>query len=186
MDFIQDANLLLEISLENKPERLVHSKSVFDNTLSILSGTPDLKKYNDSFKEHCLASALLHDIGYSDKATQFGFHPVDGYLFLKNHGWSKTICTAVLYHSWSKELADMLDNSLLTTFYASQLTEEEKLIIEIISFADMHISPSGEKCTFGSRIQNIGSRFGENSIQFKHISKQEEHLLNLQKKFFFK
>ena len=52
-----------------------------------------------------MAAATLHDVGYSPRIAQTGFHPLDGALHLRSIGLSERLCSLVAHHSEADMLA---------------------------------------------------------------------------------
>lgn len=113
-----------------------------------------------------LRSAELHDIGYSDKIPKpTGFHPLDGYLFLKGKVDIR-IASTVLLHTHAASLV-RYEHSEVYTLFNKELNELKDLpkavdydLINIVSIADMLTDTRGVKVTMLERYQDVVERYG--------------------------
>ncbi|MGH3365270.1 MAG: HD domain-containing protein [Nocardioidaceae bacterium] len=49
--------------------------------------------------EVLVSAAWLHDIGYSPRVSNSGFHPLDGARYLRDLGWARDVLQLVAHHS---------------------------------------------------------------------------------------
>lgn len=161
---VEGAKKALEILLRNYPERVSHSKKVAELAKEIASK----RKFSQDEIEMVFIAALLHDIGYSDDFKFADFHPVDGYYYLMANGWSRVYQYVALFHTFSKELAEMSRKDLSTMYKDKVLTEEELEILDIVTEADFMVNGNGNIVSKEERLQDIILRYGENSLLTKH------------------
>ncbi len=103
-----------------------------------------------------VASAWLHDVGYSPEVKSTGFHPLDGAMFLRRLGMADRLCGLVANHSGAKyeaELRGLADE--LAAF-----PDESSLARDGLWFCDMTTSPAGEPVNFDDRLAEIRQRYG--------------------------
>ncbi|WP_320171415.1 HAD-IIB family hydrolase [Maridesulfovibrio sp.] len=108
-------------------------------------------------------AALFHDIGYSEKLSRTGFHPLDGAVYLAHCDAPEDIVEAVLWHSSTpvdieykpeiKEIYDRLPRPDL-----------RGPVHSAVRYCDFRTSPVGEPFSFGQRIVELEGRFGLGSI----------------------
>ena len=103
-----------------------------------------------------IAAAWLHDIGYSPRLVQTGFHPVDGALFLDGLGADSRIVSLVAHHSAAYAEAELRG---LTSHYL-QWADSEGPATDVLWFADMTTSFTGEPVQFDGRVLDIRRRWG--------------------------
>lgn len=116
------------------------------------------------YSQHATIAALLHDIGYSEEVNFTGFHPVDGYRFLRAKGYVKDILDVVLHHSLARE--DYLHNHStkeLEDYKEIILSDRAQKILEIVSYADWHTDGQGNRVSVDGRYADILDRHGHNS-----------------------
>jgi hypothetical protein len=122
-----------------------------------------------NFDRHkVLKIAELHDVGYADCAVGTGFHPLDGYLFVKG-AVSAEIALGVLLHSDSVELVRYLDSSVIATFEQeyrealSKVKEVKKALkfVDVVSLCDMLTDSTGKSVTLAERYDDIATRYGD-------------------------
>lgn len=122
-------------------------------------------------KQDCLDSALLHDIGYSEKVNKTGFHPYDGYVFCMENRLSPAVAKAVLLHSGA--MSEMLFKNLgLESVYLpaiQSLTEQELFVLELTTFCDIHVTLNGCFVSLEDRIKDMSARYEPNSPVMKHV-----------------
>jgi putative nucleotidyltransferase with HDIG domain len=99
---IDAASELVARVLEENPERLHHSAAVAARSRE-LAITVALSEVDT-----LVAAAWLHDIGYSSRTRETGFHPLDGAQYLRRGGWPEGVCALVAHHSGSRFVARVL------------------------------------------------------------------------------
>lgn len=101
-----------------------------------------------------VAAATLHDIGYSPRIAQTGFHPLDGALHLRSLGMSQRLCSLVAHHSE----ADMLAVVQGVLDLEHQFPRERSLLSDALVYADMHSAPDGRMIRAEHRLADIARR----------------------------
>jgi hypothetical protein len=136
------------IGVTNKVERILRS---------IMRDT------SKEFESMCVQATLLHDIGYSPSINIENYHPIDGYVYLRDRGWASEVCRAVLEHSFAKDQLHYLQPDLTHYYKLKPCSKYEQSIIEILSYADLHTSNVGGEVSIKERYENIRYRYGETS-----------------------
>jgi hypothetical protein len=169
--WIAKAVELVDFSLENLPQRRAHVMGVGEKAKAVSS-----LYGNDG--PILVASAYLHDIGYSRMAIETGFHPLDGATYLSYLGFPKRICALVAHHSCAKIEASLrgLEVDL------SKWPDEESDIRDALWWADMTTSPDGNSIDFNDRLREIRSRYGEEHVVALFINKAEPELRQIVKR----
>ena len=101
-----------------------------------------------------VAAATLHDVGYSPRIAQTGFHPLDGALYLRSIGLSERLCSLVAHHSE----ADMLAAQYGVLDLDERFPRERSLLADALVYADMHSAPDGRKIRAEHRLADIARR----------------------------
>lgn len=160
---LEGAQEVLEHFMGDDGNRLNHCKRVVMNMKRLLEYT----KLDYATRQKMLMVSTLHDIGYSEIVRISGYHPYDGYLYLRENGWDIGLCNLVLLHSFSRELAQGEYPELYHIFMNAERETDSKLIA-LISLADFTSSSTGEKCTLEERVEDIEARYGYESAVTKH------------------
>lgn len=101
-----------------------------------------------------VAAATLHDIGYSARVVQTGFHSLDGALFLRAEGYPERLVRLVAHHSWAVVTAPQNGVHDLEL----QFRREDSLLADALVYSDMHSAPSGEFIEPEARLADIARR----------------------------
>lgn len=109
--------------------------------------------------EVLIAAAWLHDIGYSEKLSDSGFHPLDGALYLRERGWPRTVCALVAHHSGSRFVARVigLDDRL------SEFEFVEDVVSDALTVADNTAGLNGMTMSLEDRLRDKSKRHGPGS-----------------------
>ena len=150
------------------PRRWAHSQGVAECAVELAPLLTD--------RAHVLAaSAILHDIGYSSRARVTGFHPLDGARYLRDvGGFDDVVTRLVAHHSMAIIEADLrgLSEELVREFPVPG----DALLTDALIFCDMTTTPDGARTTSSSRIEEIASRYGADSIVGRFIGLAEPHI----------
>jgi hypothetical protein len=101
-----------------------------------------------------VAAATLHDVGYSPRIAQTGFHPLDGALYLRSIGLSERLCSLVAHHSEADMLAVQQGLLDLDRWFP----RERSLLADALVYADMHSAPDGQMIRAEHRLADIARR----------------------------
>ena len=138
---------------KNLPERWHHSLGVATRAKELAGTVPP---------GDCgllVAAAWLHDIGYTPRLKLTGFHPLDGGLYLREHGWDEAICVLVAHHSGARFVpVERGFTQLLDTFSFT-----ESPLTDALTYADQTVGPGGKRMTITYRINEAISRHGPDS-----------------------
>ena len=93
----------------------------------------------------------MHDLGYAAELARFGFHPLDGAVYLEEQGASTAVVALVAHHSGAATEADI--RGLRSELDAFPLPFESDL--ETITLLDMSIGPTGRWVTPAERLDEI-------------------------------
>lgn len=100
-------------------------------------------------------AALVHDIGYLEDLRITGFHPWDGYHYLKNRGFPE-LASLIVGHSCSPEEAQLLK--------LPAIDPSSHLAAKLLTYWDMQVKQGGEVVSYDERLADIIARYGEKSI----------------------
>ena len=160
------ARKLLEVPL---PRRWAHVQGVAAQARSlatILGDDADLLE----------AAAWLHDIGYSPKLADTGFHPLDGARYLRDVQYADpALCNLVANHSCAIIEAEErgLADALSREFPAPTPTLNDAL-----AYCDMTTTPTGDVVAVHDRISEIKERYGPHNVVTRFIRKAEPCLVS--------
>jgi HD superfamily phosphodiesterase len=107
----------------------------------------------DEGAAHC--AGLVHDIGYLAQARETGFHPLDGYRFLREHG-AESLARCIVGHSSSPEEARLRGLSLPDG--------TEDIAAKLVTYWDMRVKQGGEIVSYAERLEDILRRHGRESV----------------------
>ena len=102
-------------------------------------------------------SALLHDIGYAPSLRRFGYHPLDGALFLEEAGEHPWVVEGVLRHSQADRKTDRFEGVSAEYERRSTLSEAGWLV-RAVTVADWRAAGVGGRVSFARRFQDIAER----------------------------
>jgi putative nucleotidyltransferase with HDIG domain len=108
-----------------------------------------------SEREHLIAAAWLHDIGYSPDIGSTGLHPLDGARYLRDEGWPERVVRLVAHHSGAR--FEAAERGL--TEELSEFPFEDSPLLDALALADLTTGPAGERLTYDRRISEILSRY---------------------------
>ncbi|WP_090066330.1 HD domain-containing protein [Lentzea flaviverrucosa] len=114
----------------------------------------------DDERSLLIAAALLHDIGYSPKIANSGFHPLDGALFLKSIGAPRRLCALVAHHSCAHQEAELRGMSA----ELAEWSDEGTSLRDALWWADMTTTPDGVSTNVHDRIEEIQERYGPEHV----------------------
>ena len=126
---------------------------------AVANAAGELAQQLDQDDGHALiASAYLHDIGYSQDLTDSGFHPLDGAQHLRALGHER-LASLVAHHTGAKHEAELrgLQDEL------AAFDDERSNVSAALAFCDLTTGPSGESVTPEERLLDVEARYGESS-----------------------
>lgn len=106
-------------------------------------------------------AALLHDIGYAPTLRRFGYHSLDGALFLEEQGEHPWIVEGVLRHSWAGRKAG-LDPDVSASYARRPPLSEADWLVRAVTVADWRAAGVGGRVSFARRFQDIATRNPDN------------------------
>ncbi|MCC3775358.1 HD domain-containing protein [Streptomyces sp. UNOB3_S3] len=168
MDLIVWAHDLADSLLaEPLPRRWVHSCGVQERARSIAPILGDDARLLE-------AAAVLHDIGYSPRLVDTGFHPLDGARFLRSveHA-DERIVRLVAHHSCALLEADERG---LRDELAAEFELEEPHLVDALLFCDMTTTPDGAPTNPTDRVAEIVGRYGPDSVVGRFIRRAEPEI----------
>ncbi|MGY1742993.1 MULTISPECIES: HD domain-containing protein [unclassified Blastococcus] len=109
-----------------------------------------------------LAAAWLHDIGYAPALLRTGFHPLDGALYLRRHGWPPLVVALVAQHSEARSVAALRDLSGPLAEVTGDVAVPGPLA-DALTFADQTAGPDGRTVSVEERLADTLRRHGPDS-----------------------
>lgn len=114
-----------------------------------------------------VCAAWLHDVGYAPDLVRTGMHQLDGARYLRDVAHvDDLICRLVAHHSCAsiearnRDLAEQLSDEFLPV---------DGLIADVLTYADMTISPDGEPVQVEARLAEILARYGAGDLVAESI-----------------
>jgi hypothetical protein len=107
-----------------------------------------------------VAAAWLHDVGYSDIASDTGFHPLDGARYLERHGWPPRINALVAHHSGARFVAAAWGLRAALSAYPREQTP----LADALTYADQTVGPNGQRISVDQRMAEMLDRHGRHSL----------------------
>ncbi len=151
---------------DDLPRRWAHSKGVASKarTLAGILG-PDAELLE--------SAAVLHDVGYSPRIVDTGFHPLDGARFLRAENVDERVVRLVAHHSCA--LLEAEERGLRQELEVEFPLEEPHLVDALI-YCDMTTTPDGTPTTTPDRVAEIVGRYGPASIVGRFIRRAEPQI----------
>ncbi|MEU4782237.1 HD domain-containing protein [Micromonospora sp. NPDC023633] len=159
------ARELLEIPL---PRRWSHVQAVAAKADRISAAVP----VED--RTVLVASAWLHDVGYSPGLVDTGFHSLDGGRWLRRERFDERIAALVAHHScaWLEAEERGLGEVL-----AAEFPREETAVTDALCFSDMTTGPDGQNLEVLERLAEIRSRYGPEHLVTRFIGRAEPEMV---------
>src|SRR6478609_5946443 len=146
-------NLAKTLLCKDSAERWLHTQGVANRAAQLAVTVPVADRPT------LIAAAWLHDIGYAPDIQETGFHPLDGALYLRRHGWAERLVALVAHHSGSRFVAEARGlGPLMTEFHF-----EDSPVSDALTYADQTIGPHGRRMTMPYRIAEAITRHGPDS-----------------------
>ena len=160
--------LARSILADDLPRRWAHSQGVGDRALEVGPVVAPTRADTALLAQ----AAILHDIGYSQAATETGFHALDGARYLRSLGVHDLVVNLVAHHSCAAVEAHErgLDKAL------AEFAMEPPALTDGLIFCDMTVSPDGLPVSVDDRIAEILTRYGSDSVVGQFITRAEPEL----------
>ena len=164
--------------------RVLNDQRRSAHILGVVSEAEKLAPYFTEVGEELIQTALLHDIGYADKARKTGFHPLDSGIFAANHSYGEQVLKGVLFHTGAKGEAELVDKEI-GKFYeelSKELDQKDHLLIDLITYCDTQTSPYGIPTSIEGRVWEILKRYGRDHPVYKNITNQSDYFFSVRDK----
>lgn len=165
-ELIEASRELVGHMLERDPKRLRHSAAVADRAQAYAATVARSEAHS------LIAAAWLHDIGYSVRLRDTGFHPLDGALYLRREGWPEPVCTLVAHHSGSRFVARVL--GLDDRLGAFKFVEDP--LSDALTVADNTAGPDGAIVTVDERLRDKQTRHGPESPNARANPERDDYI----------
>ena len=165
-DLVDAGRRLAGLLLEAIPERLRHVTGVAARAEALAPSVPN------STADTLVAAAWLHDVGYASPLRDTKFHPLDGAVYLRKHGWPDLVCCLVAHQSGSRFIARIrgLDERL------GQFAFVEDPISDALTAADNTTSPDGPAVMVDERLREKAIRHGSASPSARANPERDEYI----------
>jgi predicted hydrolase (HD superfamily) len=149
MAIVEHATNLAEQLIGRLGRRWDHVQSVAARARELALAVPANQR------DTLIASAWLHDIGYSPRIGHTQFHPLDGARYLREQGWPTQVVYLVAHHSGARfEAAERGMSEELSEFPFA-----DDPVLDALVTADLTTGPGGERLTYDERIAEILKRY---------------------------
>jgi HD domain len=118
-----------------------------------------------------VAAAYLHDIGYAPEFEVHGFHPIDGALWLRQHGMDR-LAGLVAHHSAARFEAEAHGLTGVLAAFA----DERSAVSDALAYCDLKTGPRGELVTVAERLGEIERRYGPDSLVARALNDASDTL----------
>jgi hypothetical protein len=122
-------------------------------------------------REHLVAAAHLHDVGYAPGLQVTGLHQLDGAMYLRSLGHER-LAGLVAHHSEARF-------ELGLRGYTSALDEylrETSSVSAALIYCDLTTGPTGVSMTLDERLADIYERYGPDSLVVQALQQATPHL----------
>lgn len=167
VDLAIRARALAERRLVDVPRRWSHVQGVAATASEV---APVL---DPPHADEIIAAAWLHDVGYASDLAVTGFHPVDGASFARDAGMPDLVVRLIAFHTGAEIEARQRD--LLAEL--KEFTPPPSEILDVVTFADMTTSPTGEPIAAADRVAEILTRYEPNTPVYDAVSASAPELL---------
>jgi hypothetical protein len=165
------AQELAKSLLAELPRRLRHTLAVA-NTCADLA---DQARVSARTRAIAVGAAYVHDIGYASALKRTGFHPLDGAVYLRDHGWPLT-ARLVARHSQARLQAARRGRSL------AEFPHVRGIAQDLLDYADATTGPDGQRMTIDERLAEIATRHGGDSPAGAVIGERHRLLVATQRR----
>src|SRR5262249_54317049 len=140
---------LAEVLLEDVDDRWSHVRGVARRATEISAVVPAADR------PYLIASAYLHDIGYSPALTRFGLHQLDGAAYLRALGHDR-LARLVAHHSEARFEIEVRGAGHILAEYEP----DDQGLHDALTCCDLTTSATGMPTTTADRIAEIEARYG--------------------------
>ena len=154
-------------TLTELPRRQAHVAGVARAAAEVVG------KHAFAEQDEIIAAAWLHDIGYAEPLNRTGFHPVDGARFLRDSSFPELVVSLVAFHT--RAVVEAEERGLSDEF--AVFVEPPRGLLDVLTFADMTTSPTGDPISARERIEEILSRYPADDPVYRAISRSAPELL---------
>jgi hypothetical protein len=164
---VASASRLATTLLHAQPDRLRHTAGVARRAGELTPAVPPGQL------RLVIAAAWLHDIGYSTLIADTGFHPLDGAVYLRQHGWPEALVALVAHHSGAQIVADSIGLGPVLRQFRIADTD----VADVLTYADQTTGLHGERLPIQERMADMLRRHGPNSPQARVHHERGPYLL---------
>ncbi len=157
---------MAERQLANVPPRWAHVQGVAAMAAAV---APIL---DPEHADSIVAAAWLHDVGYAPGLAVTGFHPVDGAQFALDAGMPDLVVRLIAFHTGAEIEAQQRGLVMQMQQFAPPPTE----ILDVVTFADMTTSPTGQPIAAADRVAEILARYAPGSLVHDAVSRSAPEL----------
>ena len=167
-DVVRAAKAEAQRLLSMDVQRLAHVAGV------ALAAAVASRAVADEDAELLIASAWLHDIGYSEQLRRTGFHPLDGGRHLRDTGASDRLCRLVANHTTASVEAKARG---LAQVLAEEFPPEDSPTADALTYADLTTGADGAPTTVEARLDDIYDRYPSGHVVHESIRRAEPDLI---------
>ena len=122
------------------------------------------------------AAAWLHDVGYSPKLVETGFHPLERAGYLRDvHHARPVLCSLVGHHSYAVIEAE--DRGLADDL-SREFPPANTVLTDALAYCDMTRDRDGDLVSVDDRLTEIRKRYGPEGPATRFMYKAEPCLIS--------
>jgi hypothetical protein len=169
VDLADRARLIADEKLSNAlPRRWKHVQAVAARAKAVSFVLPPTDR------PMLIASAWLHDIGYSPGISNTGLHALDGARWLRANVDNERLAALVAFHSCA--IFEARERGLEREL-VSEFSDECSLLRDALWFSDMTTGPDGQSFDIPERLAEIRSRYGPDHLVTRFWARAEPEIL---------
>jgi putative nucleotidyltransferase with HDIG domain len=154
MDVDDARSLARELLEEALPQRWRHVQAVARRAEA-------LSEHIEMDRRSLVCAAWLHDIGYSPRITDTGFHPLDGARYLRSAGWPAEIYNLVAHHSCARAEAERRG---VAAQLCAEFADHHSAERDALWAADATTGPAGQEFSLDERVKEVVHRYGPDHL----------------------
>lgn len=166
-DVVARACEVASVRLRGLTRRLAHVQGVASRAAEVVAAlaVPEAAEV--------VAAAWLHDVGYAPDVAVTGFHPVDGARLAAALGFSPLAVSLIAHHTGAA--VEARERGLTDALSEFPVPPEE--LLDVVTFADLTTSPTGEPIDAADRIAEILGRYSADDPVHRAVTASAPSLL---------
>lgn len=127
--------------------------------------------FTGSDRDHLVAAAHLHDVGYAPELRRTGAHQLDGATYVRSFGHER-LAGLVAHHSAARFELELRCLSDRLADFPSERSDVTRALI----YCDLTTGPTGSPMTLDERLAEVVDRYGPGSLVAEALSRARPEL----------